>query len=134
MKIHLKNIFFFTLCLFLTQETFLHAYSPDAATQIQADSLVHQIHKKMDSFRPARAARLKSSIYARLIEMQNGLIHKSDNASLQKNALYEIVRRQLFPDSFDTSEALFDDGAGAIWNHASKGFNILYNPISTPTI
>jgi hypothetical protein len=59
-------------------------------------------------------------IHEKLIEIQNTLIGKNDTASLQKNALYESVRRQLFTDSFDTQETIFDDGAGAIWTHASK--------------
>lgn len=29
---------------------------------------------------------------------------------------------------------MFDDGVGAIWNHAPNGFGILYYPISTPSI
>ncbi|MEI6710947.1 MAG: hypothetical protein WCK88_01500 [bacterium] len=73
-------------------------------------------------------------IHEKLIQIQNTLIGKTDAASLQKNALYESVRRKLLNDSFDTQEALFDDGVGAIWTHASNGFGILYNPTVTPTI
>jgi hypothetical protein len=66
--------------------------------------------------------------------MQNTFIGKTNMSSLQKNALYELVRRQLLTDSFETEETIFDDGVGAIWNHAPKGFGILYNPLSTPSI
>lgn len=66
--------------------------------------------------------------------MQNTLIGSDTGPSLQRSAMYESLRRQLFTDSFDTDEAIFDDGVGAIWTHAPKGFGILYNPIEPPTI
>lgn len=72
--------------------------------------------------------------HTKLVEMQNKLINKTNDSSRQKNALYELARRQLFTDSFTTEDAMFDDGVGAIWNHAPNGFGILYYPISTPSI
>lgn len=73
-------------------------------------------------------------IHAKMIAIQNGLIKKTNQDALRKNALQEMIRRKLFPDSFDTPDVIFDDGVGAIWTHASQGFGILYNPIATPTI
>lgn len=32
-------------------------------------------------------------------------------------------------DSFDTFDTIFDDGIGAIWTQASRGFGVLYNPV-----
>jgi hypothetical protein len=43
--------------------------------------------------------------------MQNTFIGKTSASVLQKNALYELVRRQLLTDSFTTEETIFDDGA-----------------------
>lgn len=81
-----------------------------------------------------RAEKLRLLIHEKLLQMQNMFTDKKTPTSAEKNALYESVRRQLFSDSFDTQEVIFDDGVGAIWTHASKGFGILYNPVSTPSM
>jgi hypothetical protein len=47
MKKCLKNILFLALCLFVFQVVTVQAYSPDAATQKQANALVYQIQKKL---------------------------------------------------------------------------------------
>ena len=74
----------------------------------QADILVKHIEGKLSTFTPQRAEKMRSLIHTKLLG--------------------------LFRDSFDTPHAIFDDGVGAIWTHAPKGFGILYNPINTPTI
>lgn len=77
---------------------------------------------------------MRSLIHTKLLGLQNSLSKKNHTSSHEKNMFYEKVRRGLFRDSFDTPHAIFDDGVGAIWTHAPKGFGILYNPINTPTI
>jgi hypothetical protein len=109
-------------------------YTTDATTTQQAIRFTQLIERKLATFPTDRAEKLKLLVHTKLVELQNVMISSNTAESLQKNALYESVRRQLFTDSFDTSEAIFDDGVGAIWTHAPKGFGILYNPISTPTI
>lgn len=112
----------------------MFGYTPDSVTIQQATKFVQLINRKLATFPTDRADKLKLLIHAKLVQIQNSLIGLNTDSSLNKNALYESVRRQLFTDSFDTSETVFDDGVGAIWTHASKGFGILYNPISSPTI
>lgn len=128
-KIFLLVLSFF---LFLGNTTF--AYSIDSATDKQASQFVRLIQKKLASFPAERAHQLELLIQAKLVQIQDTLIGENDAEYLQKNALYESVRRQLLSDSFDSEEAIFDDGVGAIWNHAPKGFGILYTPTATPTI
>lgn len=109
MKKGLKNILFLSFCLFLLQGAVAYAYTPDAATQKQADAFTRQIQKKLVSLSPERAEKLQLLIHAKLVKTQNTFIHKTNNTSLQKNAFYELVRRQLFTDSFETQETIFDD-------------------------
>lgn len=134
MKNVISKILFLFLCssLFLGSSAF--AYPTDPVIEKQASQFVRLIQKKLASFPADRAEKLELLIHAKLVQIQNTLIGKTDGASLQKNALYESVRRKLLSDSFDSQETVFDDGIGAIWTHASKGFSILYNPTSTPTI
>ncbi len=129
-----KKFFLLFLCFLLFFEINTFAYSADVITQKQADQFVRQINKKLASFSDDKAEKLKILVHDKLVQIQNTLIGKTDAASLQKNALYELVRYKLFSDSFETKEAFFDDGVGAIWTHAPKGFGILYNPTETPTI
>ena len=112
----------------------MFGYTPDSATTQQATKFTQLINRKLTTLPTNRAEKLKLLIHAKLVQIQNNLIGSDSAASLQKNALYESVRRQLFSDFFDTAETVFDDGVGAIWTHASKGFGILYNPIEPPTI
>ena len=109
-------------------------HTTDSATAQQATKFAQLINKKLLPFPSDRAEKTKLLIHANIIRLQNALVGSNTKASLQKNALYESIRRQLFADSFDTPETIFDDGVGAIWTHAPNGFGILYNPISTPTI
>jgi len=109
-------------------------YIADSATTQQATKFTQLIERKLSTSPTDRAEKLKLLMHTKLVQIQNSLIGINTDVSLQKNALNESIRRQLFPDSFDTAETIFDDGVGAIWTHASKGFGILYNPIEPPTI
>jgi len=92
------------------------------------------MNKRIATFPIQRAERLRVLIHTRLLALQDTFIGTKHPSSLQKNALYEQVRRQLFSDSFVTEDTIFDDGVGAIWTRAKKGFGILYHPISTPSM
>ncbi len=134
----MKNVFrkFFPgiFFLFLIYGNNIFAYSIDTSTQKQASEFVRQINKKLVIFPNDKAEKLRLLIHQKLLQLQNSFIGKTSSSALQKNALYESVRRKLFTDSFETKEVIFDDGVGAIWTHAPKGFGILYNPTETPTI
>jgi len=129
-----RKILFASVFVLLLSSGSAFGYTADAVTSQQAAKFTQLIERKLATFPTDRAEKLKLLIHTKLVQIQNTLIGKTDAVSLQKNALYESVRQQLFPDSFDTKDVFFDDGLGLIWTHSTHGFGILYNPISTPTI
>lgn len=122
------------MCVFLIIGTNVSAYSADTAIQKQAETIVSQIQKKLIPLSLKNRQKAEARIHANIVLLQNKLIWNTQVSVLTKNALYEMIRRKLYTDSFETTDVIFDDGVGAIWNHASKGLWILYNPVSTPTI
>jgi len=134
MKIFWSKVFFIYFFAILFLGNTVLAYTPLTTTGKQVNDFIRQIENKLSSFPTEKADIFRVLIQKKLLQLQNSLIWKTDVTSLQKNALYESVRRQLLPDSFDTEETIFDDGVWAIWTHAPKGVGILYNPVWKSTI
>lgn len=70
-----------------------------------------------------------------MITLQNTLIGKTDQKSLDRNYLLEYLRRHIAGvGSFEKTDIIYDDLASIIWTHAVKGFDILYAPYETSSV
>ena len=107
------------------------AYTPSSVTTQNALLVSGKINAYLNrQFEPKKTTFL-TLLGTRLPVLQTSFIQqgKADVAYL-----YEYIRRHLpGVDLIDTPDVIDDDGRGVTWTHAAQGFDILYNPYSTPT-
>lgn len=121
------------LCIFLWLSQGIFAYSPTKNEIIQSEKLAKKMNRIIQNTPSQEQKNLIEALRTRINVLQNALLWKWDEISIRKMALYEYLRRHIVGvDSFERPDIIYDELDSTIWNHAPKGFDILYQPYDTP--
>lgn len=121
---------FFLLFFFVS---FSWAYTPDAVFVDRTNKVTEKMNKAISRMAGGSQSTFIHTVVDRITGLQNVAIDNLQNADKNRLYLLEYLKRHIVGvESFSEEQTIYDELDSIIWNHAPRGFDILYTPFETP--
>lgn len=124
----MKKIILILLCL----SSSVWAYVPDSSFLDRTEKITEKMNRAIARMSGDTQSSFIQSAWNKLTELQNSLVGNLQSADYNRLYLLEHLRRNISGiGSFVAENIIYDELDSVIWNHAPRGFDVLYTPFET---